>query len=200
LPVSRRTGVKNPTETEQKEFSRTQAKELLLLTEKEQPQGNFPDGINVHHISFYIPELDSKSILHLYVELFNGTGEDLTLSKIDGHIELVQETAGEHRKRGPMARPSFYDHSQNNVLKNHNFSFKISQEVHSKFAESWPLGNYVLDFRTLNIMVHPIGDPTRTARLPLWDAAVIARDGTTVRTSRRGYFDGQRKSWPPMSG
>jgi hypothetical protein len=168
---------------------------------KEQAQGNFPEGINVHRISFYIPDLDSKSFLHLHVELFNGTGEDLTLSKIDGHVELRQETAaGEVKIRGPMARPSFYEHSQNNIPKYHNFSFKLSQEVHPKFAESWPLGNYVLDFRHLNILVHPIDDPTRIARLPLCDAAKIERVGTTVKESLRWYIDGQRKSWPPVSG
>jgi hypothetical protein len=169
-------------------------------TDPSQPQGNFPDGINVHHISFYIPELDSKSILHLYIELFNGTGEELTISKIDGRIDLFQETSGALKKRGPMARPGFYDHSQNMIPKNYNFAFKLSQEVHSKFAESWLPGNYVLDFRNLNILVHPIDDPTRIARLPLWDAAKIERVGTTVRESRIGYFDGQRKSWPPVSG
>jgi|SRR5208283_5645488 len=35
-----------------------------------QPQGSFPNGLNVHDISLYIAELDSKSILHLYVDLF----------------------------------------------------------------------------------------------------------------------------------
>ena len=161
---------------------------------------NFPDGISVHRISFYIPELDSKSVLHLYVELFNGTGEDLALSKIDGHIELSQEIAANGvKKRGIMALPTFYEHSQNNVPKNQNFSFKLSQEVHSKFAESWSLGSYVLDFSNLNILVHPIADSTNIARLPLWGAAVIVRDGTAVRASQREYIDGQRKSWPPVS-
>jgi hypothetical protein len=38
---------------------------LRYITRKS--QGNFPDGINVHRISFYIPDLDSKGILHIYI-------------------------------------------------------------------------------------------------------------------------------------
>src|SRR5208283_2369319 len=118
----------------------------------------------------------------------------------EGHIELFQETAGKTQKRGSMACPSFY-YRQNNIPKTHNFSFKLSHEVHSKFAATWSLGNYVLDVRNLNILVHPMTIPLGSLGCHLWDAAVIVRtSGTMVRTSRRDDFDNKTKSWPPVSG
>lgn len=99
-----------------------------------------------------------------------------------------------------MAQIVFFDHSQNIIPKNQNFSFKLCQEVHSKFAESWASGKYILDFRELEILVHPVGDPIRTVALPLCDAVEIERDGMQVKVSQRVYADGRPKKWPPMSG
>lgn len=86
----------NPTETgqkkdsdEEKEFIRAQAETFPV--ERQRPEDNFPDGINVNQIKCYIPDLDSKGFLHLYLELFNGTGVELVLSNIRGHIDLSQK-------------------------------------------------------------------------------------------------------------
>lgn len=47
---------------------------------------SFPLGLNVQKILFQIPKLDSEGIIHINIDLFNGTGENLYLNRIEGHI------------------------------------------------------------------------------------------------------------------
>jgi hypothetical protein len=148
----------------------------------------FALAINVHKIWIQMPRL-ADGVIHINIDVFNGNGEDIYLKGINGQISVsMDKTGNSERKLGNLVTPSFSGTRRTHIPAHDEFSFTLAQEVPRKFAES--LSNwdektkYEFDFGELNIIVQSTGDPEKSARLPLWDAAAMTRTNGRIVTTK----------------
>jgi hypothetical protein len=59
----------------------------------------------------------------------------------------------------------------------------VTKRFASELMTANPLDRRLV-FENLNIVVQASTDPQRTARFPLWDAAMLVRDGGNIRADR----------------
>jgi hypothetical protein len=153
------------------------------------PNEYFALSLNVSKIWIQMPRL-KESLIHINIDVFNGNADDIYLKGINGYISLTRmNRSGSAAKRlGNLITPSFYETRRNHIPAHDEFSFTITQEVPKTFAEALSNWNedakYEFDFEGLNVVVQSTGDPEKSARLPLWDAAELVRNDGRIVTSK----------------
>jgi hypothetical protein len=146
---------------------------------------SFPLEINVHKIWFQIPKLDDDGIIHINIDMFNGTPYDLCLQSINGQISVSRNDKNhKEAKLGDLVPPRFADLRITHIKAFSNFSFILTQELPKRLNNLNDAGaKYIFNFEHLNIIVQSVKDQTKVTRLPLWDAAELERIGTQIITS-----------------
>jgi hypothetical protein len=165
----------------------------------------WPHGFNVPRIWFQIPDLESKGLIHINVDVFNGTGERIFLRSIDGRIQVNQRSPAT-APEVPLTKlitPTFFSARQNHFDAYQPFSFILEQELPQQLVEkllNWDSGvNYVFDFDKLNIWAQSTRDPEKVARLPLWEAAVLVKTASGISASYMARLWGDRPWRIPQS-
>jgi hypothetical protein len=161
---------------------------------------SFPLGINVQKIWFQIPKLDADGIIHINIELFNGTPYDLSLRSINGQISVSRnDKNNKEAKLGDLAPPRFAELKITHIKAFSNFSFVLTQELPKRLNELNDAGaKYIFNFEHLNIIVQSVKDQTRVTRLPLWDEAELERLGIQIITSYAEILGPGRPSRHPL--
>jgi hypothetical protein len=152
-----------------------------------QPANNtsaFPRGLHISRIWIQYPHLEQRSVIHININGFNGTGEDIFLKMIEGAIRVTDENG---KPIYNLGRPTFAGVRDNRIAAYGEFCVTLEQDVTKRFASELMTANPLdrrLVFENLNIVVQASTDPQRTARFPLWDAAMLVRDGGNIRADR----------------
>jgi hypothetical protein len=129
----------------------------------------FHQGLYVASILVQIPNVATDRVVHINISLFNGTGEDIYLRSIEGHIAAGRKDMNENTAAlGKLGQPRFFEMRRTHILAFQEFSFILAQDVPQKFAEALANWNeevrYELDFERLDIVVQSAKDATKVAR------------------------------------
>jgi hypothetical protein len=80
--------------------------------------------------------------------------------------------------------PRFSEMRVNHISAYSEFSLILSQELPSRLSK-WEEGaKYIFDFQKLDILVQSSADQRKVARLPLWDATELERNGQKIIVGR----------------
>jgi hypothetical protein len=153
----------------------------------------FTSALNVSDISFQKENLESTSLIHITVCVFNGTGHPIFLKSIDGFASVslkynnqVEETVLVER----LIKPHFFNATQNAFDGYGPFYFILEQPLPKEVVtqiENWPSNaTFIFNFENLTITVQSTKDSQKNAAIPLWDMAVLHRQGGGIK-AMAGY-------------
>jgi hypothetical protein len=157
----------------------------------------FSAGLHVSNIWFQRPHLAERSVIHMNIYGFNGTGEDVFIKKREGHIWIGRGNDGALSvQRSRLPPPKFVELQSTKIGADSDFSMKLEQELHRGLVEEWLHAEdgapYSVNFDNLYIIVQSIGNRTRIARLPLWDSARLTLRDDEIATDKIRIFRGPR--------
>lgn len=148
----------------------------------------FAPALNVSGVLVQVSELRSHQRLHITFTVFNGNAHDVFLTSIYGHVQFNTEDG-----RGTkLYSPTLTNVRSNKIPAHDTVRFTAQVQVPKKLAEvvpDWPEDtSFALEFTELDIHIRSGERPPHEARLPLWDAAVVRRQGDQFTTARRHYI------------
>jgi hypothetical protein len=149
---------------------------------------SFPFGLFISNIWIQRPFLAERSVIHINLDGFNGTGEDIFLKSVEGQIAIRTESL---KPVGKLAPPTLVGVRNTRIGAFNEFTFTLEQDVPKRFATEL-MGEEKLDrnfvFDGLDIVVQAVNDRLKIARLPLWDGAALVRNGENIRADRMIFF------------
>jgi hypothetical protein len=148
----------------------------------------FPSGLHISRIWVQRNHLAQRSVIHINLDGFNGTGEDVFLTSIKGNI-IVRTESG--KPIWNLAPPTFAGVRNTRIDAYREFCITLEQDIPKRLATEM-LGRDELDrslvFDDLDIIVQAVNDPSKTARLPLWDGVALVRNGGEIRADRQIFL------------
>jgi hypothetical protein len=173
---------KQPDGTHPEKFTGFSVANGRLIQRPAKPAGDpFPRAFNVPRIWFQNPDLSSKGLIYINIDVFNGNNEEIVLKKITGAISLKFKgaPAATPIERGRLITPCFSSPRQNQFGALQAFYLILEQEVPQKLADeflNWVDNtSYIFDFENLNIIVKGV-DSRKETRLLLWDQAELPKN------------------------
>jgi len=143
--------------------------------------------------------LQSKGYLEIAIRAFNGTGGPVRIRGVKGHIK--GEGDNFHNQPQLPVPAMITEHSPDPIPNATEFLIILNQhlgpEVAKEFLNAFETGVQI-DLRDLNIEIESSEDPTRIARLPVWDGLALKRRDD-VFTGRIMMMSGQVSSRPVAS-
>jgi hypothetical protein len=149
----------------------------------------FPAALYVPGTWMQTPMLVEHGVIHINIDMINGTNEDIYLKAINGSIAVTRVDQNDDKKAlGELSSPRFAEMRRNHIDKFQGFSFTLVQDLPKRLVtelSNWDEKiHYIFDFGKLNIIVQSANHPEKTARLPLWDQAHLEKKGNKIAASR----------------
>ncbi len=148
--------------------------------------------------SLYVPKIEAQwpenreSDPALYITIWGKTGaEGVSLHSIEGDVTVRRDRLGnnENESLGSLPWPRFHELRQSHFDPYREFYFilrqELSERVKKEMFSSPQNERYVFDFQNLHIFVQSDSDSRKIVRLPLWDAAVLWKQGAGIVATRR---------------
>jgi hypothetical protein len=143
----------------------------------------FSKAFNVSRIWFQNPDLSSKGLIYINIDVFNGNNEEIFLKGITGTVSLKFKGPPARTstpiERGKLITPCFSSPRQNHFGALQAFYLILEQQVPQKLADeflNWVDNtSYIFDFENLNIVAQGV-DSKKEVRLLLWDQAELPKN------------------------